>query len=126
MLDEARLGFVTERHLATLTLVRPNGRPHVTPVGFTWDPSSGLARVITWSGSVKAKLLTSHGALAAALSQVDGRRWITLGGEAVVTADPTRCAEGLRRYAQRYRPPGDRGPERRVIELTVDEVLGSI
>jgi hypothetical protein len=26
------LGFLAERHLASLTLVRPDGRPHVTPV----------------------------------------------------------------------------------------------
>ena len=29
--------FVTERHLASLTIVTPKGRPHVTPVGFTWE-----------------------------------------------------------------------------------------
>ena len=37
--------FVTERHLASLTLVTPEGRPHVTPVGFTWDEDQKLVRV---------------------------------------------------------------------------------
>ena len=55
--SDAMAEFVRERHLASLTLVRGDGRPHVTPVGFTWDPDTGLARVITWNGSVKAKLL---------------------------------------------------------------------
>jgi PPOX class probable F420-dependent enzyme len=125
-LSEDARAFVTERHLATLTLVRPDGRPHVTPVGFTWDAESGLARVITWSGSRKAALLTEHGSLAAALSQVDGGRWLTLSGPAVVSADPARCREGVRRYAERYRPPGDRGDARRVIEVAVDHVMGSV
>ena len=26
--------FMTERHLATLSVPRPDGAPHVTPVGF--------------------------------------------------------------------------------------------
>jgi PPOX class probable F420-dependent enzyme len=116
--------FVTERHLGSLTLVRPDGRPHVTPVGFTWDAETGLARVITWDGSVKARLLGAHGPLRAALCQVDGGRWCTLEGAATVTADADRCADAVQRYATRYSTPKDRGPERRVLEVTVDNVLG--
>jgi predicted pyridoxine 5'-phosphate oxidase superfamily flavin-nucleotide-binding protein len=39
--------FLAERHLATLTTLRPDGTPHVVAVGFTWDPEAGLVRVIT-------------------------------------------------------------------------------
>ena len=31
------LAFLTERHLATLTTLRPDGSPHVVPVGVTYD-----------------------------------------------------------------------------------------
>lgn len=124
-LSEAMTEFVRERHLASLTLVRPDGRPHVTPVGFTWDAAAGLVRVITWDASVKTRLLAAHDAgLRAAVCQVDGGRWATLEGLAVVTADAERCAEGVRRYAERYSQPKDRGADRRVIEITVDRVLG--
>ncbi len=116
--------FLTERHLATLTLVAPDGVPHVTPVGFTWDPEAGLARVITWSGSRKARLLERFGPLQAAVSSVDGGRWCTLGGIATVTGDPVRCADAVGRYAARYRPPKDRGPDRRAVEIAVTRVLG--
>lgn len=123
--SDAMAEFVRERHLASLTLVRADGRPHVTPVGFTWDGETGLARVITWDGSVKAKLLHAAPAgLRAAVCQVDGGRWATMEGLAVVTADPERCAEGVRRYAERYSEPKDRGSDRRVVEITVDRVLG--
>ena len=118
------LAFLAERHLAALTLVRPDGRPHVTAVGVTWAGGTDPARVITWNGSVKARLLERHGPLPAAVCQVDGGRWLTLEGTAVVTADPDRCAEGVRRYARRYSPPKDRGPDRRVIELIVTTVMG--
>lgn len=123
VLSGEQLAFVSERHLATLTLLRRNGTPHVTPVGFTFDAEVGMVRVITWSGSVKARLL-EPGPGRAAVCQVDGGRWITLEGIAVVTAEPDRCAEGVRRYAERYQPPKDRGSDRRVIEITVDRVLG--
>ena len=45
----ALIDFVTERHLAILTLVRPDGRPHSTPIGFMWDDESKEVKIITWS-----------------------------------------------------------------------------
>ena len=123
-LPEEVRAFLRERHLLTLTLVRPDGRPHVTPVGVTWEGGGTPARIITWNGSVKARLLERHGPLPAAVCQVDGGRWLTLEGTATVTADPQRCAEGVRRYAERYSPPKDRGSDRRVIEIAVTTVLG--
>ncbi len=124
-LSSENMEFVTERHLASLTIVTSSGRPHVTPVGFTWDEKENLVRIITWAGSTKAKLLDrSPEPLRAAVCQVDGGRWITFEGNATVTADPERCQEGTSRYAKRYSPPKDRGEDRRVIEICVDRILG--
>jgi len=41
----------------------------------------------------------------------------------IVWGSPEQCAEGVRRYAERYRQPGERD-DRVVIELSVDRVLG--
>ena len=57
------------------------------------------------------------------MCQVDGGRWLTLEGPATVTADADRVAEGVRRYAARYRQPGERA-DRVVIEIAVDRILG--
>ena len=46
-LPAAAREFLTERHLATLTTLRPDGTPHVVAVGFSWDAPAGLVRVIT-------------------------------------------------------------------------------
>jgi PPOX class probable F420-dependent enzyme len=114
--------FLTERHLATLTTLRPDGTPHVVPVGFTWDAEARLARVITSGGSRKA----AHAdGTRAALCQVDGARWLTLEGKASVSADPGRVAEAVRRYAERYRQPRV-NPERVAIEITVDRIMGHL
>lgn len=118
------LEFLAERHLATLSIVTTNGDLHVTPVGFTWDDAAGLARIITFAAAKKVRLLEAQGAATAAVSQVDGGRWLTLHGTATVTADPEVCADAERRYAARYRPPGDRGADRRTIEIAVTRILG--
>jgi PPOX class probable F420-dependent enzyme len=119
------VSFLTERHLATLTLQRRDGRPHVTPVGFTFDQASGLARVITWSDSWKNKHVVRRPDHEVAICQVDGGQWLTLYGTAVATSDPERAAEGVRRYAERYRQPKDRD-DRVVIEITVGEIIGTV
>ena len=123
-LGEDGLSFLAERHLATLTTLRPDGSPHVVAVGFTWDPDAGLARVITFEGSRKARNLLGEGSgTRAAVCQVDGGRWLTMEGPAVVTDDPARVAEAVRRYAGRYRQPGER-PDRVAVEIAVDRILG--
>lgn len=127
-LDPAQLpdevtAFLTERHLATLTTLRPDGSPHVVAVGFTWDAAAGLARVISFAPSRKARNLVASPGSRAAVCQVDGGRWLTLEGPAVVTDDPDRVAEAVRRYAGRYRQPKERD-DRVAIEITVDRVLG--
>lgn len=117
-------GFLTERHLATLTLAAPDGVLHTSAVGFSWDPASATARVITFAAARKTRLLESHGELVASLCQIDGGRWLALHGTAVVTADPAVNADAEERYAVRYRPPGDRGDERRTIVVQVDKIVG--
>ncbi len=122
-LPEEVSAFLAERHLATLTTLRPDGSPHVVAIGFTWDPEAGLARVISFAPSRKAHNLVASAGSRAAVSQVDGGRWLTLEGPAVVTDDPDRVAEAVRRYAERYRQPRERA-DRVAIEIQVDRVLG--
>jgi general stress protein 26 len=59
-----------------------------------------------------------------AVCQVDGRRWLTLEGTAVVRDDAASVADAEARYAQRYRQPRE-NPARVVIEISVDRVLGN-
>ena len=121
MLDDAALRFLTEPHLATLTTLRADGSPHVVAVGFTYSPEERLVRVITFADSVKARNAARGGR--AAVSQVDGGRWLTLEGSVTVTDEPARVARALEMYAARYRPPGERS-DRVAIEITVDRILG--
>ena len=121
--------FTTERHLATLTTLRPDGTPHVAPVGFTWDADAGLVRIITFAPSRKVRNLQAGAAGEpsgrAAVCQVDGGRWLTFEGPAIVTADTDRVAEAVRRYAVRYRQPGARA-DRVAVEIAVDRITGRV
>jgi F420H(2)-dependent biliverdin reductase len=117
------LAFLTERHLATLTTLRPDGTPHVVPVGMTWDAATRTARVITSGTSAKARHVREGGSRVA-VCQVDGRRWLTLEGTAVVRDDAAAVRDAEARYAQRYRRPRE-NPARVVLEISVDRVLGN-
>ncbi len=114
---------MSERHLATLTTLRPDGSPHVVPVGFTWDPETSVARVITSRGSRKAR--NALAGCAAVLCQVDGRHWLALEGTAHILDDAGSVADAERRYAARYREPRP-NPERVVIAVDVRSVLGNL
>ncbi len=118
------LDFLTERHLATLTIVKADHTPHVTPVGVTYEQDAGLARVITWAGSWKAKHVASLGSAAVAVCTVDRGRWVTMSGTATVTSSPDAVDEAVRRYAERYRQPKERN-DRVVIEIDVQRVIGN-
>ena len=116
------LAFLTERHLAMLTTLRADNSPHVVAVGFTFDPKTHIARVITTGGSQKA--LNAERAGVAVLSQVDGARWLSLEGTATVSGDADDVRDAELRYAQRYRTPRA-NPRRVVIEVRIERVLGS-
>lgn len=116
------LSFLSERHLAMLTTLRDDGTPHVVAVGFTFDPKTHIARVITTGGSQKA--VNADRSNIAVLSQVDGARWLSLEGRAGVNRDAVAVRDAELRYAQRYRTPRV-NPRRVVIEVHVERVLGS-
>ncbi|MBY6363622.1 PPOX class F420-dependent oxidoreductase [Rhodococcoides corynebacterioides] len=121
-LNADAVAFLAERHLATLATLRPDGTPHVVAVGFTWDAESRVARVITREGSQKVRNAERGGY--AAVTQVDGARWLTLEGPSRVVRDAESVRDAENRYAARYKPPRE-NPQRVVVEIAVSRVLGS-
>lgn len=124
-LPSEALTFLSESHLATLTVLKPDGSPQVTPVGFTYDSDLGLLRIISWLDSWKTKHLLAGHDDRVAVSSVDGGRWLTFYGTALVTTDTVRVGEAVRLYAERYRDPKDR-VDRVTIEVAVTRVIGRV
>ncbi len=117
------MAFLAERHLATLTTIRADGSPHVVAVGFSFDADTAVVRIITFASSVKARNAARGGR--AAVSQIEGARWLTLEGPVRLVTDAEGVAAAVSGYARRYRQPGQR-PDRVAIEIAVDRVLGRV
>ncbi|PCG85029.1 nitrilase [Streptomyces sp. WZ.A104] len=122
------LEFWSEYHLCTLTTLRPDGRPHVAPVGVTVDADAGIARVITRKSSRKVANVQAAlpGQARVAVCQVDGGRWATLEGAAEVRTDAAAVGDAVTRYGKRYRRTPAPDPERVVIEITIDRAMGHV
>lgn len=125
---EGYLEFWNEYHLCTLTTVRPDGRPHVVPVGVTVDADAGIARVITRKSSKKvANILAAQpGQARVAVCQVDGGRWATLEGRAEIRTHPAVVDDAVARYGDRYGRVPAPEPERVVIEITIERAMGHV
>lgn len=120
MLTDAAQDFLAENHLATLSTLGRHDRIHAVPVGFTFE--GGVVRVIGSRGS--QKFLNAQRSGRATVCSVDRARWISFEGPVTVSDDPDAVAHAVALYACRYRQPRV-NPERVVLELTVERVLGS-
>lgn len=104
MTDTEWRSFVTAgTKLAHLALTRPGGRPHVTPVCFILDGDE-LAFALS-PGSVKGRNLARDGRIALCVS--DERQpysFVTIEGEARVSADPDQIRHIGAGIADRYYP----------------------
>lgn len=120
MLTDAAGEFLAEYHLATLSTLDRTGRIHSVPVGTTYR--DGVVRVIGSRGS--QKFLNAARSGRASVNTVDGARWISFEGPARFSDDADAVALAVELYAQRYRQPRP-NPERVVLEIAVERVLGS-
>jgi len=119
-LTDDGLRFVEDRHLAMLSTMARDGAIHQIAVGFTlYD---GVVRIITSGDTQKVRNIERDGR--ATVGQVDGARWISFVGNAVIERGPADVALAENLYARRYRQPQP-NPKRVVIRIDVDRVLAS-
>jgi PPOX class probable F420-dependent enzyme len=123
----AFLDFWRERRLCTVTTLRPDGTPHVVPMGVVLDPEAGAAWAITSATSWKVRNIRAAGPEGArfAACQVEGRHWSTLEGVVRVLDDEESVREAERRYAERYKVPRP-NPERVALRVEITRVLGNL
>ncbi|MGK5629945.1 pyridoxamine 5'-phosphate oxidase family protein [Streptomyces sp. URMC 123] len=121
------LDFWRAYHLCTLTTPRPDGTPHVVPVGVTFEPERRIARVITNKHSTKVAniLAAGPGGARVAVCQLERGRWATLEGRAEIVTDTEAVEDAVRRYAERYQRTPKPNPDRVLIRIAVDRAMGN-
>lgn len=118
--------FWQERRLCTVTTLRPDGTPHVVPMGVVLDLEAAVAWAITSRASRKVRnLLAGPDDAPIAVCQVEGRSWSTIEGRARVLDDSESVADAVRRYAERYRQPRP-NDQRVALRIDVTGVLGNV
>nr|AEE65472.1 oxidase-related FMN-binding protein [uncultured bacterium BAC AB649/1850] len=122
MLTATIEAFLAQDHVAAFTTMRPDGRPHVAPVRFTWDPGSSTARVLTRAGTRKARNAAAGAGSVAVLCQTAGFRWVTLEGRVSLHTGAGRIARAVELYAARYAALPPEPPDRVVLEIDVEHV----
>jgi len=120
-LSDDGLEFVKDRHLAMLSTMARDGAIHQIAVGFTLH--DGVVRIIASDGTQKVRNIERDSR--ATVGQVDGRRWMSFVGNAVIERDPDAIAFAEKLYSERYRTPQP-NPKRIVIRIDVDRVLASV
>lgn len=119
--------FYDEYLINTLTTIRPDGRPHVVPVGVTLDPENGCAWIITRAGSRKVKNIEAASATPdgarVAVCQVAGPKWSTIEGTAQVVTDEASVNRAIELYTARYRMPAENDSTRVAIRIEVDRIV---
>ena len=120
-LTDPELEFLGERHLASLTTLRADGSPHVVAIAFSYDRAAGLVRIISSDDTQKVRNIERDPR--AAVSQVEGPRWLTLEGAARVLRDEESVRLAVTAFEARYRPVRE-NPRRVAIEIRVERVVG--
>ena len=126
-LSDPRLrAFWAERHLATLTTLTADGRPHTVPVAPVLDPDRAVLRILASRSSRKVRNVSgASSAPWVSVCQVDGRRWCTVEGTAGVVTDEEAVRAAEKIYADRFRVPRPNA-DRVVLLVDVRHVMGSL
>ena len=89
--DDRLLAFVAEHRWGVLAAVKGDGRPHLSNVGYSYDPAERLFRVSVTDDRVKTRLLRADPRVTLHVASRDFWSWVAVEGTAElspVAADP--------------------------------------
>jgi PPOX class probable F420-dependent enzyme len=89
--DDRMLAFVGEQHWGVIVTVKPDGRPHVSNVGYAYDPERQLFRVSVTDSRAKTRNLRADPRVTLHVASKDFWTWVAVEGTAELTpvaADP--------------------------------------
>ena len=80
--DDRMLAFVAEHAWGVLAAVKSDGRPHLSNVGYAYDPEQRLFRVSVTDGRVKTRLLRADPRVTLHVASKDFWTWVAVEGTA--------------------------------------------
>ena len=83
--DDRMLAFVAEHRWGVLAAVKPDGRPHLSNVGYAYDPDEQLFRISVTDGRVKTRLLRADPRVTLHVASKDFWTWVAVEGRAELT-----------------------------------------
>ena len=89
--DPRMLAFVADNKWGVLAAIKRDGRPHLSNVGYAYDPQQQLFRVSVTDGRVKTRLLEADPRVTLHVASKDFWTWVAIEGTAELTpvaADP--------------------------------------
>ena len=84
--DDRMLAFVAEHRWGVLAAVKPDGRPHISNVGYAYDPDEQLFRISVTDGRVKTRLLRADPRVTLHVASKDFWTWVAVEGTAELTS----------------------------------------
>ena len=85
-IDDRMLGYVAELRLGVLATIKPDGRPHLSNVGYAYDRPAGLIRVSVTDDRMKTRNLRSDPRVTLHVASKDFWTWVAVEGIAELTA----------------------------------------
>ena len=89
--DPRKLAVVAEHHWGVLAAIKSDGRPHLSNVGYFYDPDADLVRISVTDGRVKTRYLRADPRVTLHVASRDFWTWVAVEGTADLTpvaADP--------------------------------------
>ncbi len=89
--DDRMLTFVAGQAWGVLAAVQPDGRPHLSNVGYSYDPERRLFRISVTDGRAKTRHLRADPRVTLHVASKDFWTWVAVEGTAELTpvaADP--------------------------------------
>jgi PPOX class probable F420-dependent enzyme len=89
--DDRKLAFVAEHHWGVLATIKRGGRPHLSNVGYAYDPEERVFRVSVTDDRVKTRNLRADPRVTLHVASKDFWTWVAVEGTAELTpvaADP--------------------------------------
>jgi PPOX class probable F420-dependent enzyme len=85
------LGFVAEHHWGVIATIQPDGRPHLSNVGYAYDRDADVVRISVTDSRAKTRYLREDPRVTLHVASKDFWTWVAVEGTAELTpvaADP--------------------------------------